>query len=243
MRRRFDIDRPGRAVASVLSFVALLAVAPRALHAQGAPASGMIASLTVQLVATDDGLQVTEALNVQGGSAGMRWPFPLFVPEGGSAPVMTARVEGQAGGTDVRSSGGASAQFAQGVLYVSSPSGVGGRWSVEIRYDLPVDDDRMTGLLTPGFPLSRVQFVTKRSATYAAQIRPLVPYNFREDVEEDGTWQTLTPVDGLPAGATLRTAVAHLPKAFDAYRASGLVVAGLALFGLALVVIARRRRS
>ncbi len=242
MRSRFEVGRGGRTGAA-LAIAALLAVAPRAGLAEGAPAGRLIASLVVQLVATDDGLQVTEALNVQGGSAVMHFPFPLFVPEGGPVPALAARVEGQAGGTDVRATGGASTQFTQGTLYVSSPSVVGGQWSVEIRYNLPVDDDRMIGLVTPSFPLARVQVISKRSATYGAQIRPLVPYTYHEDVEEDGTWQTLVLTDGVPGGGTLRTAVSHLPKAFDVYRAGGLAVAGVALLGLVVVVLARRRRS
>lgn len=218
-----------------------MAVAMLLSGTASAQAGGPMATLVVQVLATDDGLAVAESLRGTGASTAVSWTVPLLVPEDAAGPALVPRNDANPQGIDVKATGGAQAAFSARGILVSAPAGTQ-EFQVQLRYNLPVRAGRLVLSATPEMALSRVQVVTRRSKGYAAQVRPLAPYGFREEVEEDGTWQYLTLLDPVPAGTPLRIALAHLPAPFGPYRAAGVAVVGVALLSLG-VVVGRKRKA
>jgi hypothetical protein len=209
------------------------------------PAAAMprVVTLSVQVMPGDDGLQVSEALRVTGGSTPVRYDVPLALPEGGRGPTIAPRSEAVRDGVETKAEGGAAVDFGGGALHVTGVPAVAGRpMTVQVRYTLPIESSRTVLAVTPAMPLERVQVVSRRTAAYVPQVRPLAPYAIREETEEDGTWVYQTTAEGVPAASTLRIAAGHLPYGPGPYRTAGGLLAGIALAALA-VAVARGRRG
>jgi hypothetical protein len=226
-----------RRIALACALVACIGFVPGASAAVGAPA---IPTLTVQVVASDEGLVVTEALSAQGGGR-VAWSLPLLLPVTGPGPALAPKSDTVRNGVETRGQGGSSVSLEADRIAVTGEAGPG--FAAQVRYTLPVTDDRLDLRLSPAMTLGRVQVVTRRSPTYGAQVRPLAPYAVRSETEEDGTWTYLTLLEPLPAGATLKVAASHLPSAFGPYRAAAFAAVALALLALALGLAQGRRKA
>ncbi|MBM4396495.1 MAG: hypothetical protein FJ087_12505 [Deltaproteobacteria bacterium] len=226
-----------RSWCAVVAAATLAAAQSRAAE----PPRSHFASLSVQVLPTEEGVQVSHALRVTGAGEPVSWTFPLLLPEGLPGPVPAPRTDAVPNGIDSKASGGAEVRFEADGIRVTGRPGPSGDFSAQVRYSIPVATGRATFAVRPGFPVGVVQVTTRRTPAYGLHVRPLAPYAYREEVEEDGTWQYLVLGDGIDAGERLEVAVAHLPAPFGPYRAAALGVAGLAAVALAWAVIAPRK--
>lgn len=225
----------------------LLAVVATAARPPTCPAAeldqaGMFASLAVQILPIEEGVQVSQSLRVSGPGEAVRFEFPLLVPAGIPGPSLEPRSEQNPGGIDVRASGGASVEHTGSGILVKGSPGPSGDFTVQVRYALRVEVPRATFNLAPATPIQRVQVMTRRDRAFGLHVRPLAPYAYREEVEEDGTWQYLVLQDGIGPGKALGIAVSHLPAPFGPYRAVALGVAAVALVVLGLAMGRGRAR-
>jgi hypothetical protein len=221
----------------VLAVAAVLAPAgagafPTAAQGRGRPT---MASLSVQVLPSEGGLVVTQAMSLSGAPGEVRYLMPLVLPETGPRPRL--------GGGGVRARGGEGTRVEvtpDGVLVIGT-LGTGRQVIAEASYEVPVSTSRLVLSVTPDLPLAGVTVITRRDRDYGLHVRPLVPFAYREEAGEDGTWVFQTAGDEVPPGATLRIAVGHLPAAVGPYRAAALIIAALVLAGLGLSLLARRR--
>lgn len=204
------------------------------------PADAAPTLLTAQVLVAEDQVTVIERLDVAGDPGDAAGTFPLLVPEDGPGPVFAPRSEAVPSGLEVETSGPVRASFEPDGLRVA-PTGEPGDARVEVRYTLPVRAGEMPLVIAPGFMLDRVRLVTRRTAAYAPQMRPLAPYVYDEEDDDGGTWQILTLRDPVRAGTRLRVALRRLPAPFGLYRTVALVgmIAVLAGVGLAARVRGR----
>lgn len=187
------------------------------------------AILIAQVLVGEDQVTVIERLDVAGDPRDAAGTFPLLVPEDGPGPVPAPRSEAVPDGVEVQTSGPVRASFGPEGLRIA-PTGGPGDARVEVRYTLPVRSADMPLVLAPERTLDRVRLVTRRSAAYAPQVRPLAPFVYEEEDDDGGTWQMLTLRDPVRAGTRLRVSLRHLPAPFGPYRTA-------ALFGLVAVVV------
>lgn len=178
--------------------------------------------LVAQVVVGEDQVTVLERLEMAGDLADGAGLFPFLAPEDGPGPVMAPRSEAVPDGVEVQTSGPMRASFGPEGLRIV-PTGGPGDARVEVRYALPVRSGEMSLVLAPDRTLDGVRLVTRRTAAYAPQVRPLAAYAYDEEDDDDGTWQMLTLRDPVRAGTRLRVFLRHLPAPFGPYRTAALL--------------------
>ncbi|NOZ01333.1 MAG: hypothetical protein GXP54_05520 [Deltaproteobacteria bacterium] len=209
------------------------------------PSAGIKTSLAVQVMADDKRLVVTQVLGIDAvqdhkGPSEKSWKFPLLLPGRGPVPSMVGRSEKNPDGINVQTGRGTRVAFnSDGLTVTGDPASPGGV-RVQTKYTVPVTAGSVPFLLRPTMDLNSLQFVTRRNATWGMQLRPMVPYSFREEVEEDGTWQYMNVIHEIRAGTTVRVQAGHLPSPFGPYRFAG-VLAMLLAIGILLLGMASRR--
>lgn len=223
----------GRRFAWLAVFLVLVPVAP----ALAAPTF-----LTAQVLVGEDHVTVIARLDVAGDPGGAAGTFPLLVPEDGPGPVLAPRSEAVPDGVDVQTSGPLRASFGPEGLRIAP---TGGPWDarVEVRYALRLRSADMLLVLAPDRTLDRVRVVTRRTAAYAPQVRPLAPYAYAEEDDDGGTWQMLTLRDPVRAGTRLRVSLRHLPAPFGPYRTAALVGLLAVVVGVGLAARSRGREG
>lgn len=228
-----------------LAFLVLVSFLPDRLRASDKTSIGSAEStLAVQILVDDRRLSVTQVLNMPSPadeqSAVGR--FPLLLPETGPGPDLKPRTESNPNGIDTSATPGARVVFGTDGLEIHGKPGTTG-FQVKVRYTVPVTDTGLAFRMTPSFDLGTVQFITKRNSTYGMQLRPLIPYSYREEVEEDGTWQYMTSLRAVEAGSSVRATARHLPSPFGTYRTIGVVAVFLAAVILGLTMLSRNRKN
>ncbi len=196
--------------------------------------------LVAQVVVGEDEVTVIQRLDVAGDPTNAAGLFPFLVPEDGPGPVMAPRSEAVPDGVEVQASGPVRASFGPDGLRLV-PTGGSGDARVEVRYTLPVRSGEMPLVLAPDRTLDRVRLVTRRTAAYAPQVRPLAPYAYDEEDDDDGTWQMLTLRDPVRAGTHLRVFLGHLPARFGPYRTAALLGLVAVAIGVGLAAWLRGR--
>lgn len=194
-----------------------------------------LASITVQVVASEGGLVVTQAVALSGVPGAVRYRMPLLLPESGPQPVL--------GGGAVRARGG------EGTRVEVTPDGImmagvlgeGRQLVAEASYQIPVASSRLMLSTTADVPLIGTTVITRRDRFYGLHVRPLLPFSYREEDGEDGTWVFQTATAEVAPGTPLRVAVGHLPVATGPYRAAALILGALVLAGLGFSLLASRR--
>ena len=198
--------------------------------------------LTVQVQADEDRLVVLERLDVAGDLTGMPAEFPFLRPEAQPGPRMVARSENAEDGVEVEASGPVRTAFTGTGLALSPVPGEAGDVQVMVRFALPIERPDLTLMLSADRPIDRVRFITRQTAAYGPQLRPLAPVAVSQEVEEDGTYVTQTVLNPIPAGARLPVVLRHLPAPFGPYRVSALAGVVLAVLGVGIVLIRGRSR-
>ncbi len=187
-----------------------------------APAWAAPTFLTAQVLVAEEQVTVVLRMDVAGDAQDAAGLFPLLTPEQGPGPVIAPRSEEVPDGLSVQTSGPVRVLFAPDGLRFARSEGEGDV-RVEVRYALPVRGPQMPLVLAPERTLHRVRVVTRRTASYSPQVRPLAPYDYAEEDDEDGTWQVMTLREPVRAGGRLRIALSHLPAPLGAYRVAALV--------------------
>ncbi len=205
-----------------------------------APAPASPAILIAQVLVGEDQVTVVSRLDVAGDPRDAAGAFPLLLPEDGPGPVLAPRSEAVPDGVEVQTSGPVRASFGPEGLRIA-PAGGPGNARVEVRYTLPVRSAEMPLVLAPERTLDRVRLVTRRTGAYAPQMRPLAPYAYEEEDDDDGTWQMLTLRDPVRAGTRLRVSLGHLPAPFGPYRTAALVGLVAVVVGVGLASLGRGR--
>lgn len=210
----------------------LIAVLAPLASARAAPTS-----LIAQILVGEDHMVIIERLDVAGDLQGVAQAFPLLLPDGGPGPVIAPRSKAVPTGLEVETSGPVRAVFDSDHLRVIPTDGPG-HARIEVRYTLPVRTALASLVLAPTQTLDQVRLVTRRTLSYAPQIRPLAPYAYEEQDDDTGTWQILTLLEPVRPGTRLRVAVRHLPAPFVPYRTVALVglIAVVAGVGLAALI-------
>lgn len=207
-----------------------------------APAAASPAILLAQVLVGEDQVTVIERLDVAGDPRDAAGTFPLLVPEDGPGPVPAPRSEAVPDGVEVETRGPVGASFGPEGLRIA-PAGGPGDARVEVRYTLPVRSADMSLVLAPERTLDRVRVVTRRTAAYAPQVRPLAPYAYEEEDDDDGTWQMLTLRDPVRAGTRLRVSLRHLPAPFGPSKAAALVGLVAVIAGVGIAARSRGREG
>lgn len=211
-----------------------------------AQAGDLNASLVVQVIAGDSQLSVSQVLEIRPGddtATSGTWTFPLLLPDRGPLPTMNRRSATHPGGLETRASGGASFLFGPDGLKVKGVPSSRGGLRAQVKYAIPVDAQALVFSTRPAFDLDGVRFITRRNPSYGIQLRPLVPYTYQEETEEEGTWQTMTATRPIRAGSVLSLSAGHLPSAFGPYRNTGIALVVLAAVILGIIMLSRRKES
>ena len=185
------------------------------------PAQASAAGLDVQVLAREGAVSVVQMLTLSPGEPGEPAPFPVMTTIDRGHPVVAPRGAGEPGGLLVKTSGAVSVRFDDGKLLVSRDGAGSGPARVQVSYTVDLGPAASGFVIEPAIELGRVTFVTRRTPTYSMQLRPLVPYSYHEESEEDGTWCYMTLMHGLGAGSSVEVSALHLPVAFDVYKAVG----------------------
>ena len=202
-------------------------------------AEDLSASLVVQVVAGDSQVSVSQVLEIRAkgeSAADGTWEFPIL-------PAMKKRSTDHPNGVETKASGGARFQFGPDGLKVKGVPSSRGGLRAQVKYSIPVDSQALVLSTRPAFDLDGVRFITRRNPTYGIQLRPLVPYSYNEETEEEGTWQTMTATRPIRAGSVLSISAGHLPSAFGPYRDTGiaLVFLAAAILGIAMLTTKKAR--
>lgn len=211
----------------------LIAVLAPLASARAAPAS-----LIAQILVREDHVTIIERLDVAGDLQGVAQAFPLLLPDGGPGPIIAPRSKAVPNGLEVETSGPVRAVFDSDHLRVIPTDGPG-HARIEVRYTLPVRTAVASLVLAPTQTLDQVRLVTRRTMSYAPQIRPLVPYAYDEQDDDSGTWQILTLLEPVRSGTRLRVDVRHLPAQFVPYRTIAIVGLIAVVAGMGLAALAR----
>ncbi len=194
-----------------------------------------IASITLQILPSEGGLVVTQAVAVSGMPGAVRYRLPLLLPESGPQPLMGE------GGVRARGGEGTRVAVTAAGVEMSGMLRQGRQLVAEVSYQIPVASSGLVLSATADVPLVETTVITRRDRDYGLHVRPLMPFTYREEDGEDGTWAFQTATTDVAPGTSLRVAVGHLPLASGPYRAAALIVAALILFGLGFSLLARRR--
>lgn len=201
-------------------------------HVAGRPT---LASITVQVIASEGGLVVTQAVALSGLPGAVRFRMPLLLPESGPQP----RMDG--GAVRTRGGEGTRVEVTPDGAVMSGMLGEGRQLVAEASYQIPVASSRLMLATTADVPLIGTTVITRRDRFYGLHVRPLLPFSYREEDGEDGTWVFQTATAEVAPGTPLRVAVGHLPVATGPYRAAALILGALVLAGLGFSLLASRR--
>lgn len=194
-----------------------------------------LASITVQVIPSEGGLVVTQGVALSGMPGAVRYRMPLLLPESGPQPLVGG------GGVRARGGEGTRVEVTPDGVVMSGMLGEGRQLVAEASYQIPVASSRLVLAATADVPLFGTTVITRRDRFYGLHVRPLLPFSFREEDGEDGTWVFQTATAEVAPGTPIRVAVGHLPAATGPYRAAALILGALVLAGLGLSLLASRR--
>ncbi|HHW97911.1 MAG: hypothetical protein ACOX51_01115 [Myxococcota bacterium] len=201
---------------------------------QGQPA---VAAVTVQVLPFESGLVVTQAIGVSGTPGNASFVIPLLLPTSGPRPMIAP------GAIQARTAEGTRLDFTPKGIVMSGVFAPGRQLLAEVSYEIPVVSSRLVFEMTANVPVVSTTVITKRDRDYGLHVRPLLPFSFKEEDGEDGTWIYQNSLDELPAGQPLRIAVGHLPYATAPYRTAALIIAAIVAAGLGISLVTHKRED